>query len=58
MEILAKKDIYITKLIQTNDGFVVLTSGDNEMDSIFNNKTDKVLMEKKIHSTDSSSIKS
>ncbi len=48
LERLAKKDICITKLILTNDGFVVrvFTSSDADFDIIFNNDTDKTLKEK------------
>jgi len=43
LEILSKNDIYATKIIPIPDGFIVLLSNDNEMDKIFNNKTNKEL---------------
>lgn len=43
LEILAKNDIYATKIIAVQDGFVVITANEPEMDKIFNNKTDKDL---------------
>ena len=43
LEILSKNDIYATKIIPIVDGFIVLLSNDNEMDKIFNNKTNKEL---------------
>lgn len=45
LEILSTNDVYVTRLIPVNDGFIVLTSGDNELDKIFNNTTDKLLEE-------------
>lgn len=47
-KILSRKDIYITKLIQTNDGFVNLTSSDTDLDSIFNNETDRQLIKENL----------
>lgn len=44
LEILSKKHIYITKLIQVNDGYVIITAGDTDLDNIFNNDTDKELL--------------
>lgn len=46
LELLSRKDIYTTELIQTNDGFVTLTSSDADLDNIFNNETDKTLIER------------
>lgn len=43
LEILSTNDIYVTRLIPTNDGFIILTSNENELDKIFNNTTDKQL---------------
>lgn len=46
LEILSTNNIYVTRIITVNDGFVVLTDSDSDMDRIFNNKTDKELKEK------------
>lgn len=43
LEILSTNNIYITKIIPINDGFIILTENDNELDKIFNNKTDQEL---------------
>lgn len=43
LEILTKNDVYITQLIETNDGYVVLTSDEADLDEIFNNSTDNEL---------------
>lgn len=43
LEILSSNNIYVTRLINVPDGFVVLTDSDNEHDKIFNNKTKKEL---------------
>lgn len=46
LRILSQNYIYLTKLIQTNDGYVTITSTDNELDKIFNNNTDTELRKK------------
>lgn len=43
--ILSKKDIYLTRLIQSNDGYVAITASDNDSDRVFNNSTDSELRE-------------
>lgn len=43
LEILAKNEIYATKIISVQDGFVVITTCEAELDKVFNNKTDKEL---------------
>lgn len=43
LEILSCNDVYITRLIPVNDGYVVLTSSNSDLDKIFNNETDKQL---------------
>lgn len=45
LEILSCNDVYVTKLIPVNDGFIILTSSNDELDKIFNNTTDKKLEE-------------
>lgn len=45
LEILSCNDVYVTRLIPVHDGFIILTSSDNELDKIFNNTTDKELEE-------------
>lgn len=45
LEILSCNDVYVTRLIPVNDGFVIITSNNNEMDKIFNKETDKQLQE-------------
>lgn len=37
---------YVTRIITTNDGFVILTQDDEELDMLFNNTTDKELIRK------------
>lgn len=44
--LLSSNGIYVTKIIATIDGFVILTYIEDEMDKIFNNNTDKQLQEK------------
>lgn len=44
LEILSKKDIYVTKIIEANDGYVIITAGDTDLDNIFNNDTDQELL--------------
>lgn len=39
LEILSSNNIYVTKIIPVNDGFIILTNDDNELDKLFNNKT-------------------
>lgn len=46
LEILSLNDIYVARIIPTNDGFVILTHNDEELDKIFNNTTDKQLLKK------------
>lgn len=43
LEILAKNDIYATKIIPVPDGYVVLTTSETELDKLFNGKTDAEL---------------
>lgn len=44
MGILSKHDIlYLTRIIQRNDGFVAITSSDYELNNIFNYNTDSKL---------------
>lgn len=45
LEILASNEIYVTRIIPKPDAFIIPTNNDNEMDKIFNNKTDKQLKE-------------
>lgn len=46
LNILSTNDIYVTRIIQANDGFVILTQNEDEMDKIFNNIIDKELQKK------------
>lgn len=46
LEILARNDIYVTRIIPSNDGFIILTNDNSELDKVFNGTTDKTLMEK------------
>lgn len=43
LEILSKNEIYATRIITVQDGFIVLTSDETEQDKLFNNKTDNEL---------------
>lgn len=43
---LSSNGIYVTRIITANDGFIVLTYNEKEVDKIFNNNTDKQLQEK------------
>lgn len=45
--LLSSNVIYVTRIITTNGGFVILTYSEEEMDKIFNN-TDKQLQEKQV----------
>lgn len=45
LEILSCNDVYVTRIIPINDGFIILTSSNNKLDKIFNNVTDKQLEE-------------
>lgn len=49
LEIFSSNDVYVTSIIPANDGFVVLTSSDTELDKIFNNHTDKQLEDYEIY---------
>ena len=44
LELLSKNDIYATKILPAPDGFVVVTENEAELDRIFNNTTDKELI--------------
>ena len=43
IETLSKKDIEISRIITTNDGFAVLTKNEHHADSIFSNYTKTAL---------------
>ena len=46
LEILAKNDIFINKLLPINDGFIALTCTDNDLDKIFERTVTQELEEK------------
>ena len=46
LQILALQHIYATKIIQTNDGFVVLTRTDDDSDKILSKEISKKLKDK------------
>lgn len=45
LEILATNNTVVSGIIPISDGFIILTTNDNELDNIFNNKTDRTLEE-------------
>ena len=49
LESLSKNDIFITKLIALPDGFVVITSDEQDLERIFNPATIKDLSSKDLH---------
>lgn len=49
LEILARHDIFITKLIPLSDGFAVIISNDQELDKIFKTSTTEDLEKNNLH---------
>lgn len=45
LSILSWNEIYVTRIISTNDGFIILTYNEEELDKIFNNTVDKQLQD-------------
>ena len=45
LNILSRHDVFITKLIIINDGYVVITSNEQDMDNIFHESTSKDLQD-------------
>lgn len=45
LEILSTHDVYVTKIIETRDAFVILTNTDQDLDKIFNGTTEGKLEE-------------
>ena len=43
LEILSTNEIYVTKIIDNRDGFVIITSNEQELDKILNGTTDQIL---------------
>lgn len=45
LEILSQNEIYVTRILNANDGYIILISNDGEMDKIFNGITERKLRE-------------
>lgn len=43
LELLLTNDVYVTRIIETKDAFIILISNDNDLDCIFNGNTDTEL---------------
>ena len=41
LEVLSTNDIYVTKILLVNDGFIIFTLNDDELDKIFKTKQTK-----------------
>ncbi len=48
LEILSQNVIYVTRIISISDGYIILTESDQELDKVFNNKTDTKLEENEL----------
>lgn len=45
LEILSTNEVYVTRIITISDGFITITNEENDLDKIFDGKTDQQLMQ-------------
>lgn len=49
LKILSSEDVYLTRLLSVNDGFVALTWSDEHIDKVFSSATEKKLVDNDYH---------